>query len=103
MVLYDTIVYLDSSSMEFAFRNYMFWKIIRNQLLYDKELFSYFEDCVIEFTANFSDTDLMRIDKYIIDLFGELSGFEGFNEIIKLCFKIENKLEFEKKITRTSR
>ena len=96
MVLYDTELQ-DTSSMEFASRNWMFWKIIRNQLLYDKELFPYFEDCVIDFTAKFSDTDLMRIDKYMIDLFGELSGFEGFNEIIKLCFKIENKLEFEKK------
>tara|TARA_Y100000816_G_scaffold28911_1_gene18477 strand:- start:7063 stop:7917 length:855 start_codon:yes stop_codon:yes gene_type:complete len=96
MLLYETEIQ-DTSSMEFASRNWMFWKIIRNKLLYEEELFSYFEDCVINFIANFSDSDLMRIDKYMIDLFGELSGYEGFDEIIKLSFKIDDKLEFEKK------
>ena len=59
MVLYDTEFKIHH--LWICFKKLDVWKIIRNKLLYDKELFPYFEDCVIDFTANFSDTDLMKL------------------------------------------
>lgn len=92
----------DFSLCEFNRNNPTFLEILRkNVMVYDKEMFEYFSYIFFRNISNFTDSNLYRLEKYIIDLHKVLSMNTQYNkgiyEIESFYYEIENTTIYEKK------
>ena len=86
---------------EFNRNNPTFLEILRkNVMIYDKDIFEYFTYTFFRNISNFTDSNLYRLEKYLIDLHEVLSmnpqDNEGIYEIEKFYNEIENAIIYEK-------
>lgn len=92
---------LDFPLREFNRTNPKFLEILRkNVMIYDKDIFEYLKYTFFRNISNFTDSNLYRLEKYIIDLHEVLSmnpqDNEGTYEIEKFYNEIENAIIYEK-------
>ena len=92
---------LDFPLLEFNRTNPLFLKILRKNVMeYDKDVFDYFSYTFFRNISNFTDSNLYRLEKYIIDLHEAISNNpqdnEGIYQIEKFYNELSNAIIYEK-------